>query len=652
MKRLVCEMCGGTDLIKQDGVFVCQSCGCKYSVEEARKMMVEVEGTIDVSGSTVKVDTSKRLENLYILARRARDNNNVQDAAKYYYEIRLEDPNSWEAAFYGAYFTALDCKIGQIGPAARTLAESLDTIALLIIGHVPQEEKKQAYTEMLTRAQHAGKLLYNGAKNHYEDSDYSNAKSDFVDRTAECLALMMGAGKLAEDFFCDYELAEAIYADSAKTLRSHPATMNMSLLCDKELSELKSKLGETPKKTASINDNVTLHRKKKCPAVITGSSIMNLYTIGLCSDGTAVATGYNGDGQCNVSSWRDIVAISGGIDNIIGLKSDGTVVAVGNNEDGQCNVSSWCDIVEISAGKRYSIGLRSDGTVVATGANSDGGCNVSHWTEIISIAAGPAYTVGLRSDGTVVTTEFTGNSKDDYGQMNAWNWRNIVSVAAKTNTLHMAGLRSDGTVVAVGDNDYGQCNVSGWRNIVAIDIGGSRTVGLRADGTVVATGSNEAGECDVAGWRDVIAIATSSGGTFGLRSDGTVLFNGNTKRFDVSGWHDIVSIYAGGFHVVGVRSDGTVVATGQNKNGECDVHDWNLYGRTEQLKAKITVLKRERAELPEEQTKLQAELPTLKGLFSGGRRKEVEARLAAIPTRLAEIDSELARLEKELAELG
>lgn len=25
MKRMVCEMCGGTDLIKQDGVFVCQS---------------------------------------------------------------------------------------------------------------------------------------------------------------------------------------------------------------------------------------------------------------------------------------------------------------------------------------------------------------------------------------------------------------------------------------------------------------------------------------------------------------------------------------------------------------------------------------------------------------------------------------------------
>lgn len=37
MKQLICEMCGGSDLIKQEGVFVCQSCGTKYSVEEAKK---------------------------------------------------------------------------------------------------------------------------------------------------------------------------------------------------------------------------------------------------------------------------------------------------------------------------------------------------------------------------------------------------------------------------------------------------------------------------------------------------------------------------------------------------------------------------------------------------------------------------------------
>lgn len=48
MMQLICEICGSTDLIKNDGVFVCQACGCKYSVEEVRKMMVE--GTVSVDG--------------------------------------------------------------------------------------------------------------------------------------------------------------------------------------------------------------------------------------------------------------------------------------------------------------------------------------------------------------------------------------------------------------------------------------------------------------------------------------------------------------------------------------------------------------------------------------------------------------------------
>ena len=39
MGKLVCDLCGSDDLIKSEGVFVCQGCGAKYSVEEARQMM-------------------------------------------------------------------------------------------------------------------------------------------------------------------------------------------------------------------------------------------------------------------------------------------------------------------------------------------------------------------------------------------------------------------------------------------------------------------------------------------------------------------------------------------------------------------------------------------------------------------------------------
>jgi DNA-directed RNA polymerase subunit M/transcription elongation factor TFIIS len=101
MKALVCEMCGGTNLLKQEGVFVCQNCKTRYSVEEAKRMMIE--GTVDVTGSTVKVDKYDKLVNLYKVARRAREDGNTAQAFKYYEQLQMEDPDNWESTFFIAY---------------------------------------------------------------------------------------------------------------------------------------------------------------------------------------------------------------------------------------------------------------------------------------------------------------------------------------------------------------------------------------------------------------------------------------------------------------------------------------------------------------------------------------------------------------------
>ena len=63
----------------------------------------------------------------------------------------------------------------------------------------------------------------------------------------------------------------------------------------------------------------------------------------------------------------------------MGLKADGTVVAVGKNDHGQCDVSDWRDIVAISAGRTHTVGLKADGTVVSVGDNGKGQCNVTGW---------------------------------------------------------------------------------------------------------------------------------------------------------------------------------------------------------------------------------------------------------------------------------
>ena len=60
---------------------------------------------------------------------------------------------------------------------------------------------------------------------------------------------------------------------------------------------------------------------------------------------TVVAVGNNDEGQCKVTGWSDIVAISVGSYNTMGLKADGTMVIVGDNEKGQCNASGWKEIL-------------------------------------------------------------------------------------------------------------------------------------------------------------------------------------------------------------------------------------------------------------------------------------------------------------------
>ena len=59
MKQPVCDLCGSTDFTKAEGVFVCQSCGAKYSIEEARNLIKEVPESPFAHVSNALKDTSE-----------------------------------------------------------------------------------------------------------------------------------------------------------------------------------------------------------------------------------------------------------------------------------------------------------------------------------------------------------------------------------------------------------------------------------------------------------------------------------------------------------------------------------------------------------------------------------------------------------------
>lgn len=202
MKALTCEMCGSTNIIKDGGVFVCQSCGTKYSVEEAKKMMVE--GTVDVKG-TVKVDTSDELKNLYEIARRAKDSDNSENAMKYYDMILVKDPSSWEANYYVVYFKSMACKIGEIRSAAVSVTNCLEPVLTLIKNNVSDKlEQKTALTEILLRNIEISSMLAGGARSHYRGIDVSIAGQylqEYIDRAAASADIMYTYGNLVESMF-------------------------------------------------------------------------------------------------------------------------------------------------------------------------------------------------------------------------------------------------------------------------------------------------------------------------------------------------------------------------------------------------------------------------------------------------------------------
>ena len=293
--------------------------------------------------------------------------------------------------------------------------------AIVLVTVIIPESKYNVAINLYNEGRYDEAIAAFEALGGYKDSEtqIENCQTAIKDKDYDNAVALMNAGKYDEAAEILYEIKD--YKDSS------------------------DKLDEIIAEPASIS-------AKNSAFISAGDD----HTVGLKQDGTVVAVGDNYGSRCNVSGWKDIIAVSAGYRHTVGLKKDGTVVAVGGNGKGQCDVSGWKNIIAVSAGYRHTVGLKKDGTVVAVGNNDEGQCNVSGWRDIIAVSAGGYHTVGLKKDGTVVAV---GENYD--GQCDVSDWRNIIAVSAGED--HTVGLKKDGTVVVAGDNDYGQCNVSGWK---------------------------------------------------------------------------------------------------------------------------------------------------------------------------------------------
>lgn len=208
MKKITCELCGCSQLAKQDDAYVCQNCNTKYSVEEARKMIID--GVVEVTGK-VEVDSSGKLSNLYQIARRAKNEDNAENAARYYDMILIEDPTSWEAAFYVVYFKAVQCKIAYIQSAAVSVNNCIDAVIGLIKDKVADElEQERAINEVVNRVIDISNMLFNGATNHYCDIDFEirhNYVQEYINNAFAAFGTVYYMGDVLENSFGDKQYA-------------------------------------------------------------------------------------------------------------------------------------------------------------------------------------------------------------------------------------------------------------------------------------------------------------------------------------------------------------------------------------------------------------------------------------------------------------
>ena len=181
MKQLTCEMCGGTDLMKQDGAFVCQNCGMKYSVEEAKKMMIE--GTVDVQG-TVKVDNSAFVERYLQNARRAKQKEDWPETEKYYNMVEQNDPTNIEAIFYSTFARV---KQALLEAETRDKRQSVFNILEKSVSVIDDnyDNSKVAHEEILSEILVDIKNLENGTivpTTHLQEYVTKNGYGNIVDR--------------------------------------------------------------------------------------------------------------------------------------------------------------------------------------------------------------------------------------------------------------------------------------------------------------------------------------------------------------------------------------------------------------------------------------------------------------------------------------
>ena len=217
--------------------------------------------------------------------------------------------------------------------------------------------------------------------------------------------------------------------------------------------------------------------------------------------------------------------------------------------------------------------VRSTTSVVAWGWDSADLKPPVGLSDVVALSGGTSHVLALRSDGSVVAwgDDYVGRATPPVGLTN------VVKLSA--GAIHSLALKSDGTVVAWGGNGSGQASVPvGLVGVTSIAAGERFSLALKSDGTVVGWGGflslRDTRPIPIpANLSGVIAIAAGMEHWLAAKADGGVgewdIFGG--ARSVPDGLTNVVAVAAGAYHSLALKADGTVVAWGDDSSGQTSV---------------------------------------------------------------------------------